>query len=141
MSVKVTSEKKELGSILKCQCRNKSPTCADCSALDIVCSWLDVVCIRSLWLKSDLSIYLVKWELLTWQHIHCLGCGWGRSRTKPLCKSVRWELLPDNTSTVLDVVEIGQRPKLYANYLSLNSDPETGQGPLSIINFLPVRLS
>ena len=33
MSVKVTSEKKELGSILKCQCRNKSPTCADCSAL------------------------------------------------------------------------------------------------------------
>ena len=31
MSVKVTSEKKELGSILKCHCRNKSPTCADCS--------------------------------------------------------------------------------------------------------------
>ena len=33
MSVKVTSEKKELGSILKCHCRNKSPTCADCSGM------------------------------------------------------------------------------------------------------------
>ena len=33
MSVKVTSEEKELGSILKCHCRNKSPTCADCSEL------------------------------------------------------------------------------------------------------------
>ena len=47
---------------------------------------------------------------------------------------------PDNSSTVLGVVEIGQRPKLYANYLSLHSDPETGQGPLSFINFLLVRL-